>query len=76
MIRRLVSIVFVALAGVAVGCDSVGGCSAGQMRCHGNRAEMCSASNGWELWQDCSVVGESCGNGPAACFGYDVACCR
>ena len=53
-----------------------GGCGAGNMRCDGNRAQICSANGDWEQWQDCSVVGESCGYGPCACSGYDGSCCR
>ena len=75
--RRLAILVFVVALGCGSGCSSLGGCSAGDMRCHGNTAQMCGVTNGWEDWQSCGSIGESCSTSPSACSGFSgIACCR
>ena len=70
------TLLLLALA-AAVGCDSLSGCNAGDMRCHNNIAQMCSANSSWEDYQNCSSVGQTCGEGPGACSGYTgLACCN
>jgi len=83
---RGIVLIFVLALSSAFGCSEEGnkGCEwAGQMRCNGNVAQMCTGQSAgasywteWTTWRDCSAVGQSCGSGTSACFGYDIACCR
>jgi len=51
-------------------------CSAGDMRCEGNVAQMCNADEDWENWQNCGSVGEICYTSSSHCSGYvGIACC-
>lgn len=72
---KIVIALFVIAIICGSGCDSLSGCGAGEMRCHNNAAQMCNANGEWENWQNCSSIGETCGNGEGYCYGYDVACC-
>jgi len=62
---------------LVAGCGSEWwGCGAGEMQCDGNTAQMCSASNHWEDWQNCSAVQRQCTTDDWRCSGYSgIACC-
>lgn len=75
--KRFVGVLIIlVLVVVGVGCgDDFWGCGAGEMRCEGNTAQMCSADNHWENWQHCSGVEGYCSTDPNMCSGYEIACC-
>ena len=75
--RRILIAAFVLALPLSIGCgeDGLMGCTTGAWRCHDNKIEFCG-TYGWEFWQSCSAIGETCASGPSACSGYDVACCR
>ena len=77
MRRRVLIAALALLVSASFGCGSDGllGCTDGEWRCDNNEVQFCG-TYGWEFWQSCSAIGEVCGNGPSACSGYDVACCR
>jgi len=63
----------------AFGCSSgmFDSCSPGEMRCDGNRSQMCDSNNQWTTWQNCGSIGETCYKSTEACSGYSgIACCR
>lgn len=71
--KNIILVVIIALV-VSIGCDMMEKeCDAGDMRCHHNRAQMCSADELWEDYQDCSAIGDTCS---ADCGGYTgITCC-
>jgi hypothetical protein len=67
----------VAVAVIGLGLSGCGWCKAGEMRCDGNTAQMCGADKGWEDYQNCSAVSQTCSTAPADCSGYSgIACCH
>lgn len=73
-------LVLIACLGVlwCASCSEDEGCDAGEMRCSGTVAQMCSADNEWENYQDCSLTGytSACSTSPAQCSGFSgIACC-
>ncbi len=70
--KSLVGLVAVALC-ACVGCS--GGCHDGEWRCHNGVAQYCGTYD-WENSQNCAAIGETCAEGPAACSGFDMACCQ
>ena len=59
-----------------LGCGEEFSCHTGEMRCSGDRAQMCNADHDWVDWLNCGMEGMTCYTDRAHCGGYgDVACC-
>jgi hypothetical protein len=77
--KRALAVTAFALSLALPSCNSgfFDSCNAGDMRCHGNTAQMCNAYDSWEDWQNCGSIGETCSTAPSQCGGYSgIACCR
>jgi hypothetical protein len=51
-----------------------GGCNPGEMRCHSDVVQICSANDAWTDLRDCTSDHEACVMG-AQCSGVSTAAC-